>query len=280
MMRLWVNGKLLDDPSAPAVSPVDHGLTVGDGAFETIKVTAGRPFALTRHLERLRRSAVGLGLPEPDLDLVRKGVDEVIGEWTRTHPAGRLRITYTCGPAPLGSERAEVTPTTVIGITELEERPVTTAVATVPWPRNERGARAGLKTTSYAENVVALAHAVERGASEALFANTKGELCEGTGSNVFVVLGGRLLTPPLSSGCLAGVTRALVLEWCGAEEADLPMDALTVAEEIFLTSTTRDVQGVHAVDGRAVGTPGTPGPRTAEALERFVQRAAQDHDPA
>ena len=97
--------------------------------------------------------------------------------------------------------------------------PPSTVLATVPWVRNERSAVAGVKTTSYAENVVALAHAHARGASEALFLNTQGRVCEGTGSNVFAVVDGAILTPPLSSGCLAGVTRDLVIEWCGAEEA-------------------------------------------------------------
>ena len=92
----------------------------------------------------------------------------------------------------------------------------------VPWPRNELGALSGLKTTSYAENVRALAYAAERGGSEAIFANTAANLCEGTGTNIFVVAGGRLITPPLSAGCLAGVTRALVLEWVGAAEEDMP----------------------------------------------------------
>ena len=125
----------------------------------------------------------------------------------------------------------------------------------MPWTRNERSAVAGLKTTSYAENVVAVEYAHQRGASEGLFANTRGELCEGTGSNVFLVVGGRILTPPLASGCLAGVTRALVIEWCGAEEATLSMSDLAAADEVFLTSSTRDVHPVSALDGRAL--PGT-----------------------
>ncbi|CAM5577733.1 hypothetical protein SALBM311S_12258 [Streptomyces alboniger] len=110
--------------------------------------------------------------------------------------------------------------------------PDSTAVITVPWTRNERGAT-GLKTTSYAENVVALARARERGASEALFANTVGQLCEGTGSNVFVVLDGEIHTPPLASGCLAGITRAFTVEWTGAKETDLPLDVLERADEVL-----------------------------------------------
>ena len=98
-----------------------------------------------------------------------------------------------------------------------------------PWPRNERGALAGVKTTSYAENVVALSYARQQGAAEAIFGNLAGNLCEGSGTNVFVVAGGRLVTPPLSAGCLAGVTRGLVIEWAGAVEEDLPLSALAEA---------------------------------------------------
>ena len=136
---------------------------------------------------------------------------------------------------------------------------------------------AGLKTTSYAENVVALAKAHAAGASEALFANTVGRLCEGTGSNVFVVVDGRLHTPPLASGCLGGITRALTVEWTGAYESELTLDVLERAEEIFLTSTLRDVQAVHRVDGRVLGT--APGPVTAKAMRIFEERAGSDLDP-
>lgn len=271
---IWLDGSLRDADSA-MVSVFDHGLTVGDGVFETVKATEGQPFALTRHLRRLARSARGLGLPEPDLDEVRRGCEEVL----KAHPVpfGRLRITYTGGISPLGSDRGTAGPTLVVALVEAARRPDATAVITVPWARNERGALTGLKTTSYGENVIALARAHEHGATEALFGNTVGALCEGTGTNVFVVLDGRLHTPPLSSGCLAGITRALVLEWVGAKETDLPLEALRGAEEVFLTSTTRDVQAVHRVDDHTL--PGAPGPVTAEALRIFIERAAADIDP-
>jgi branched-chain amino acid aminotransferase len=150
-------------------------------------------------------------------------------------------------------------------------------VTTVPWPRNERGALSGLKTTSYGENVRALAYAADHGGSEAIFANTAGNLCEGTGTNVFVVSGGRLLTPPLSAGCLAGVTRALVIEWSGAVEEELPLSALAAAEEAFLSGTTRDVQPIRSVDGSVL--PAAPGPVTRKAAEVFAMRAAESPDP-
>ncbi|MFF8600513.1 aminotransferase class IV [Streptomyces sp. NPDC015232] len=273
-MKLWVNGALHDVESA-RVSVLDHGLTVGDGIFETVKAERGETFALTLHLERLTRSARGLGLPDPDLDEVRRAVAAVLE--ANPMELGRLRITYTGGLSPLGSERGDAGPGLVVALGETRRRPDSTAVITVPWTRNERGALTGLKTTSYAENVVALARAHERGGSEALFANTVGQLCEGTGSNVFVVVDGRILTPPVSSGCLAGITRALTVEWTGAEETDLPLDVLDSADEIFLTSTLRDVQAVHRVDDRELA--GTPGPVTAKAMRIFEERAARDRDP-
>ncbi|MFD6861821.1 aminodeoxychorismate lyase [Streptomyces sp. SID7982] len=273
-MKIWLDGALRDAATAQ-VSVLDHGLTVGDGVFETLKTVDGRPFALSRHLDRLSRSARGLGLPEPDLDEVRHACAAVLA--AEPMALGRLRITYTGGLSPLGSDRGEEAPTLVVALGEAHPRPETTAVITVDWPRNERGALAGLKTTSYAENVVALASAREQGATEALFANTVGALCEGTGSNVFVVLDGELHTPPVSSGCLAGITRALAAEWAGARETELPMDALDRAEEIFLTSSLRDVQGVHRVDGRTLAA--APGPVTTKAMRIFAERSAADMDP-
>lgn len=253
-MRAWIDGDLLPDPTGAAVSVIDHGLTVGDGVFEAIKVVRGLPFALERHLERLAASAAGLGLPEVDLDGVRRGVEAVLDG--QELALGRIRITVTGGPARLGSGRGEHPPTLIVVAAPMDPAPETSRVATVPWPRNERGALAGLKTTSYAENVVALAEARRRGASEAVFANLAGHLCEGTGSNVFYVVDGELRTPTLASGCLAGVTRALVLEWFGGREVDEPIDVLARASEIFLASTTRDVQGVSHWDDRGLTAPG------------------------
>jgi branched-chain amino acid aminotransferase len=273
-MRAWVNGRLLDDPGEPAIAVTDHGFTVGDGVFEAAKVVDGVPFALTRHLRRLADSARGLGLPEPDEALVRDGVAAVVAAEHLT--LGRLRITYTAGESPLGSGRAEVAPTVVVVAAPMAPAPKATAVATVPWPRNERGAIAGLKTTSYAENVVALAYAAQRGAGEAIFPNTVGNLCEGTGSNVFYVVNGELRTPTLASGCLAGITRGLVVEWCDVREVDEPVGVLEVADEIFLASTTRDVQPVVRCDGRELEAPG---PVTRQAAATWFEREAADQDP-
>jgi branched-chain amino acid aminotransferase len=270
-MRTWVNGELLTDPDAPAVAARDHGVTVGDGVFEVLKVVEGRPFAVDPHLERLTRSARGLGLPDPDLDAVRRGMAAVLEGERLT--LGRVRITWTGGLAPLGSDRGEGPSSLVVIAAPMDPWPDTAAVCTVPWPRNERGALAGLKTTSYGENVRALAIARAHDSSEAVFANLRGHLCEGTGTNVFYVVDGELRTPSLASGCLAGITRALVLEWYGATEVDEPIEVLTEqASEIFLSSTTRDVQGIHRWNDRELGAPG---PVTTEARKVWHEREAE-----
>ena len=280
-MRIWVNGALRD-PADASVPVLDRGFTVGDGVFETVKVVSGRPFALERHLDRLERSARILGLPRPDRDLVRTACAAVLAEGEL--PLGRLRITCTSGPAPLGPTRAtgptgpgQDGTTLIVAVGATDPSPPVTTVVTVPWTRNQHSAVAGAKTTSYAENLVALARAHDYGAGEAILGNTDGQLCEGTGSNVFVVLGGRLLTPPLTSGCLPGITRALALQWSDAEEAELPLSVLQDADEILLTGSLRDIQAVSRVDDREL--PGAPGPVTAALAARFAERAAADLEP-
>lgn len=274
-MIIWVNGALLDGPTTAAVSPLDHGMTTGDGVFETLKIVDGRPFAVTKHLDRLSVSARGLGLTEPDYQYLREGIEAVVDAAPQL-AFGRLRITYTAGASPLSSDRGGASPTVVIASQAIEPPATTAAIVTVPWVRNERGAVSGLKTTSYAENVVALASARAHGASEAIFANTVGHLCEGTGSNIFCVFDGELVTPTLESGALAGVTRGLVLAWFGGVERDVPLERLAEADEVFITSTTRDVQPVQQVDDRALNAPGEV---TAAAAKVFAERAAEDLDP-
>ncbi|MEV7971750.1 aminotransferase class IV [Cellulomonas sp. NPDC089187] len=278
----WVNGELVPAERA-TTSARDHGLVVGDGVFEAVKVVQGTPFALGRHLDRMTRSAAGMGLPGFDAERVRRAAEQVIdaNRDLLVSDYDLLRITFTAGPGVLGSGRMAPeasTPTLVLGLTPGHDPDPQTGIVTVPYRRNEFGALTGLKTTSYGENVLALAAAHAVGAGEAVFANTQGRLCEGTGTNVFVVRDGQLCTPPLSAGCLAGITRALVLEWVGAQEVDLPYDVLDTAEELFLTSTARDVQPVVAVDGRPVGD-GTPGPVTRAAQAAFAAGQARYPEP-
>ncbi len=263
-MILWLNGAMVSDSEA-RIAPSDHGFLVGDGVFETLRVYAGVPFAWGRHRLRLEHSAAALGLSLPSDEMLRSAADDVIA--MNSLPDCRMRVTITGGESSLGSDQSSSPVTAVIAVGHLTDWQATASVATVPWTRNERGATAGLKTTSYAENVRALTFAKDHGASEAIFANTRDALCEGTGSNVFLLQDGVLVTPPLSSGCLAGVTRALVIELAQTlgipcEERAIPLAALAGASEAFLTSSTREIQAIGAVDG--VSLASAPGPETLQ----------------
>ena len=273
---VWIDGELVE-PDRAVVSVFDHGFTVGDGVFETVKVLGGRPFALRRHLDRLHRSAQVLGLNVPLLDgSLRRVVDEVIA--AAALDLARLRITLTAGVTPLGPGRGGAHPTLVVAAGPLTPWPAETTAVSAPWPVNERSALAGVKTTSYAEQVMALAEAHKVDATEALLPNTRGDVCEGTGSNVFLVLDGRLITPSLLSGCLPGVTRGLLLELLpDAEEDDVPMTVLAAADEVLLTSTTREVQPLRMLDGRPL--PGTDGPLARHAMAEFADLVSRDLDP-
>jgi branched-chain amino acid aminotransferase len=278
-MIVSLNGALTPLEDA-AISPLDHGLVVGDGVFETIRVYRGRPFAWTRHVRRLHASADGIGLSAPPNDSLRAAADAVLA--ANDLREARLRITVTGGPAPPGSRRAPVPPTVVVVAFELEPTSDTASVMIVPCTRNEGGALAGLKTISYAENVRALAHVEAHGAHEAIFANTQGNLCEATGSNVFLVLGGACCTPPLTAGCLNGVTRQLLLEIAPTvgvpiEERDVPVAALRRADEAFVTSTVRELQPIASVDGEAL--PIAPGPVTEKLAAAFTDLTNREIDP-
>lgn len=278
-MSVWIqvgeHAELVDADQA-RVSVFDHGITVGDGVFETLKVLGGEPLVLNRHLSRLERSCEVLGLKTPNLEVIREAVVEVI----RTEPAagelGRLRITCTGGAGPLASDRHDGSETTIIALRSMQPWPATTSAVVVPWVRNERSPVTGAKTTSYAENVVALAWAHERGYSEGVFANTVGQLSEGTGTNVFVVKGGSVVTPPLTSGCLAGITRELLLEWGLAMEAEVSLGDLESADEVFLTSSTRDVHPVTKLGDR---TWGEPGPETRFVAAQYIRNISQNINP-
>lgn len=278
-VRVWVNGRMTG-VAEPAVAALDHGVTVGDGAFETAKVSAGEVFAAARHARRLDRTLAGLGLPPADHDYIAEGVKAVLGAGAPI-AFGRLRYTVTGGAGPLGSDRDDSALTYIVTAGPQARPPASASVWVVPWVRNERSAVAGLKTTSYAENVVALEYAKQRGAVEAVFGNTRGELCEGTGSNVFVVRDGVILTPPLDSGCLAGITRELAIEWCRQDGLDvreqaMPLEVLDEADEVFITSSTKDILPIHAVGERSLEAPG---PVTARAVEVFARLGADRLDP-
>jgi branched-chain amino acid aminotransferase len=273
-LRIWLNGRLYSDPNQAIVAGTDHGLVVGDGVFETLKVTERGAFAVRRHLNRLNRSAAALGLPQPNHGQIRETIDTVLDG--RDFSRGKLRITYTGGRGPLGSETAYGPPTMIIMLAPVDVSPRLTSIVTAPWTRNEHGALAGVKSTSYAENVRGLRYAANHDASEAIFLNTAGHVCEGTGTNIFVVFGDTVITPPLTSGPLAGVTRELIMEWSAVEQRDLTLDEAKNADEVFITSSMRDVQGVEHWDDQ---TFSLAHPVTRAVAATFAERTEADIDP-
>lgn len=277
MRVLWWDGELRD-PGEPVVNAFDRGFTVGDGIFETIAVHDGQPFALSRHLGRLERSAAGMHLPAPPRAIIQAAVAEV-GAALPVGPA-RLRITWTAGVGPSGSARGDGPGSLVI--TAETHRPATTAprLVTSPWPRHERSPLHQVKSISYAENVLALHHAQSRGGTEAILLNSRGELSEGSASNVFVEIDGAVLTPPLGSGCLAGITRELVLEW--GRHAGFPIreqvvsaDVLRASDHVAISSSLRGLLPAASLDDRIL----VPGPLTTALSEIFATRRAESPDP-
>jgi branched-chain amino acid aminotransferase len=223
-----------------------------------------------------------MNLSPPSINLVRDAFAKLL-EANHLSEA-RLRLTLTSGAGPAGSERGlNSAQTLCITATPLNTWNPTEQLHISPWPRLSAGALTGVKSVSYAENVRALALARSNGAGECLFANEHGELCEGTGSNIFIIRNGCLETPPLSSGCLGGVTRSLVLELAlrldiPVLEHPIPLTDLTEGPvaEVFLTSTTRDVHPVSRIGER---TFDSPGPITQRLRSAFLDWQSQAADP-
>lgn len=283
----YVNGQLLPSSKA-SVSVFDHGFTVADGVFETLKFKAGVPFALNRHIRRLASSCAGLGIAAPSTETIQNAVAEVAK--ANSHVVdGRMRITVTSGSGPLGSDRINVEPTLVISVAPQKPWSPTSEVLLVPWIRNEKSPLVGLKTTSYAENVFALEAAHTHGFSESIFLNSTGLLSEGTGSNIFIVKTGEILTPGTNSGLLQGITRELVLEWAAEtftiSEKDLTAQDLWDADEVFITSSTRDVHPVSRL--AQLSTNGLissekqfqVGPITSEIVQLFNRMSSELINP-
>lgn len=267
----WIDGRVLHGPDA-VVAVTDPGLLHGIGVFETTRVHDGVPFALTRHLRRLRTGAalVGVDVPWDDETLrdaaaiaVRSSVDDLGGQMA-PDTFLRLRLTVTGGGALVAT------------VASTDEWLASATVVTVDQPVNERSPLTGAKVTSRLEWILVLAEAHRRGADEAIRLNTAGMLCEGTGSNVFLVIDGVLCTPSLETGCLPGVTRELVCEVVDvAERNDLTVADLRRASEVFLTSATRSVHPVGLLDNAPLAT----GPATTAAAAAYEDLATTWVDP-
>ena len=279
-MRVWIGsgatGELVPTEAAQ-VSAFDHGFTVGDGIFETMRAVDARLFLWPWHLERLHASAAAMKIvlpPEALLtDIVRRVAKESAVE---LGGSARVRLTISAGLGPLGSNRNDTPPTVVCAASAMPVRTGDARLHMASWPRNEHSPLAGVKSTSYADNVLALAEAADVGAGEALFRNTAGDICEGTGSNVFIVRDGMAITPPTFAGLLAGVTRRFALTLGDAKvrvlEGRVSAAEFLAADEVFITSTFQDVRAVCDIDGRELAT----GPITRELQQRFAATSASE----
>ena len=274
---VWLNGKTVRAEAA-RVSVFDRSFLLGDGLFETLRVIEGRLFRLDRHLARLQGGAerVRLVLPYSVAEFTA-GIQEIVRANELMDAAVRVTVSRGVGPAGPGLEGAGP-PLCVIaarsfpGYPDYWYRPGARAM-TSTIPKNERSPLAGIKTTSYLEHVLARAEAVEWGADEALLLNTRGHLVEGSSTNLFVVMAGRVHTPDAASGCLPGVTREAVIELARLEGLEIREEALSssvwaAAAEAFLTNSLLAVAPLARVDGRKLGGD-CPGPVTRLLAERY-----------
>lgn len=271
LVALAVLGRGVIPPDEPVVFADDEGMLRGRSVFETLRVYGGIPFMLAAHLDRLAASAERLRLPPPRRDELEAAAFEAIaagGEDDAT-----LRVLWTAGRegagAPSGLALVSTLPP---GLDELRARGL--RVAVVRWAA---GALAGTKSTSYAENMSAQDDATERGADDALLVAGDDTVLEAPTSNVWFREGERLLTPSLELPVLAGVTRAAIMRLAPpagyeVEEGTFALSRVVAADEVFLTSSVREVAPVVSIDGTPVGGGG-PGPAAA-ALQRALRVAA------
>jgi branched-chain amino acid aminotransferase len=245
-------------PTAEArISITDEGLLRGDGAFEVMRLYGGRPFALRDHLDRLRHSCEGLRL-EADHESLEA---EIAALLEAAGPVeGLLRVVLT-----RGGRR-------ILIVEPLPERPPVSRVATVPFAPGR--ILDGLKTLSYAGNMLAGRLARERGFDEGLLVTPHGRVLEGPTWTFFWVEGGKLFTPPLEDRILASITRARLLEECDVSQCSCTLDDVRAAEEAFIASTVREVMPIAAVDD--IELPSAPGPVTLDAHARFRARVERE----
>lgn len=241
----WLDGELTENPMIPARN---RGLLVGMGVFETLKVSGGHAEFLEEHLQRLGQAWVQMGFSTLDLDLVRAGVGAVLTANTQKQNVLRLRITVT---------ESDISPCVLVTLGPMQPWPGAASCIVLPWKRNENSPLVGTKTTSYAENVMGLQWARDRGFSEGIYLNSQGQIAEGTTSNIFIVRQGTVLTPPWSSGLLPGIIRHVLLENSWATEEPLTSIDLDSADEIFLTSSTRGIQQVSKCGDRLMPQVGS-----------------------
>ena len=277
-MKIFIDGKYYEKEKAK-ISVFDHGLLYGDGVFEGIRADHGRVFKLAEHVERLFCSAKAILLTIP---MTPEAVAKAVVDTCRRNKIrdGYIRLLVTRGEGTLGLDPRRCPKASVIIIAatiqlypqEFYEKGLT--IITVPTTRNLHSAlNPAIKSLNYLNNILAKIEAQNGGCEEAVMLNSEGFVSEGTGDNLFIVKGGRLLTPPLSAGTLYGITRATVMELAvesgvAVSEPNLTRYDLFNADECFLTGTGAEIVPVVKIDGRVIGT-GKPGPLTRQLEERY-----------
>jgi len=280
---MYVSGRFVPSREA-AVSALDAGLLLGAGLFETLRTYGGKPFRLDRHLARLRASGQVLRILAKEADAEIASIITRLVE-ANSVPDARVRITATRGPLTEPLQGDAPPPATVLVTAgpmtpypkEFYEAGATVVVSDIR--TNETDPTVYHKTTGYMRNMLALRDAHQARAAEALLFNSRNRLAEGAISNVFLVRQGRLLTPPVEDGLLAGITRSCVLELAAetgvpAEQRSLAVHDLLDADEVFLTNSIMEVMPVCRIEAHAVGE-GKPGPvtqRVAQAYTDLVER--------
>jgi len=279
-----VNGNVVPAEQA-RVSVMDNGFTFGDAVYETLRTYGGRPFHLDRHLERLRASAGRLGIEAPAGDeLFARRLDDLLARAGNDESYIRIILTRGEGDISYRFDRVKG-PTLVMVVKPFEPPPARDYAEGIPIViasvrRNHpRALDPAIKSNNLLNNILAVREGQARGAAEAILLNDMGEVAEGASSNIFVVKGGAVSTPPLGAGILPGITRRLVLDLCrelGIPAGEEPLVAadLFAADEVFITSTTKEAAPVRTIDGKPVGD-GRPGPvheRILQAYREYARR--------
>jgi D-alanine transaminase len=270
---VYLDGEWTDTAGA-RVSVFDRGYLFGDGVYEVIPVFGGEPFGTEPHMQRLSRSLAAIGLREPlTRDQWQAVFDRLLDGFDGRDAAIYLQVTRG---APARRDHAwptaETRPGVMATVSPVGARGPGARTITVP---DLRWARCDIKTINLLPNTMARQQAVERGADEAILVRD-GLVTEGSAANLFAVMGDRLVTAPAGSRILSGITRGLLLDLVRREglidvdESFLTVGALREADEVFLTSSTKDLWPVLEIDGQSVGD-GQPGEMTGRLDERFQQ---------
>jgi branched-chain amino acid aminotransferase len=270
---------VLRSPDQATVSAYDRGFLYGDAVFEVFRTYGGRAFAIEEHLARLRRSAERVFIPMPvDEGTLRLEIEEALGAAGNEESYVRLVLTRGSGPLSLDPDSA-THPLRVLYVEPVvpPERDAYVhgvALVSVHTRRaTDETSAAGAKVSNYLANLLAMREAKGKGAHEALVVDARGHVVEGASSNVFVVSGGGVATPPESAGILVGITRAHVIAAARAlgipaDERDLLLADIYGADEVFITSSIRELLPAVRVDDRVIGS-GKPGPVARSLHRRF-----------